>query len=379
MLRTFYILQFVVSALLAGCADFQLPWVPAAVAATTATTSPAAMASPATFSVDTAPSAPPSPASAMPHPYAGTEPLGVAMEGWVYPYPTQMMQFKEHGRILRMTYMDVQPARPNGRTVLLLHGKNFGSDYWAQTIRSLSERGYRVIAPDQIGFGKSSKPEARYTFEQLVSNTTLLLDTLKAGRIAIVANSMGGMLGVHFVNRHPERVWALVLEDPLGLEDYRASIPPQNTATLVKLEMAQTPDSYRKFLQGYFPKWKPEYERLVEQFARVQQSPEYPRFAHVSALTYQMIYEGPILNDLPKLKVPTLLVIGQLDRTVFGRRFASPEVVRALGNFPVLGNAAQQAIPGAKLVEFDGVGHVPHLEVPERFNAAVIEFLSDQH
>ena len=380
MLRPFHILLFIVSALLAGCADFQLPSAPATLAATaTATPNPAALASPAKFPVDTVPIATPSTAIAVSHPYAGAEPLGVAMEGWVYPYPTQMMQFKEHGRILRMTYMDVQPAHPNGRTVVLLHGKNFGSDYWAQTIRALSERGYRVIAPDQIGFGKSSKPESRYTFEQLVSNTTLLLDTLKTGRVAIVANSMGGMLGVHFANRHPERVWALVLENPLGLEDYRASIPPQNSAALVKLEMAQTPDSYRKFLQGYFPNWKPEYERLVEQFARVQQSPEYPRFAHVSALTYQMIYEGPILNDLPKLKVPTLLVIGQLDHTVFGRRFATPDVVKTLGNFSVLGNAAQQAIPGAKLVKFDGVGHVPHLEVPERFNAAVIEFLSDKH
>ena len=378
MLRPFHILLFIVSALLAGCADFQLPSAPATVAAT-ATQNPASLVSPAKFSADTAPTAPQSPAIAVSHSYAGAEPLGVAMEGWVYPYPTQMMQFKEHGRILRMTYMDVQPAHPNGRTVVLLHGKNFGSDYWAQTIRALSERGYRVIAPDQIGFGKSSKPESRYTFEQLVSNTTLLLDTLKTGRIAIVANSMGGMLGVHFANRHPERVWALVLENPLGLEDYRASIPPQNTAALVKLEMAQTPDSYRKFLQGYFSNWKTEYERFVEQFSRVQQSPEYPRFAHVSALTYQMIYEGPIFNELPKLKVPTLLVIGQLDRTVFGRRFVSPDGVRALGNFPVLGKAAQQAIPGAKLVEFDGVGHVPHLEEPERFNAAVIEFLSGKH
>lgn len=363
MPRLIYAPLFAVVALLSGCADFQGPL------------APAAAATPAKPAMTMAPAVPV--VTAMPAPPT-TEPLGIAMEGWAYPYPVQTMQFKQNGRILRMAYMDVQPTRANGQTVLLLHGKNFGSDYWAQTLRTLSERGYRVIAPDQIGFGKSSKPEARYTFEQLVSNTTLLLDTLKVGRTAVVANSMGGMLGVHFANRHPERVTALVLEDPLGLEDYRQSIPPQNTANLVKLEMAQTPESYRRFLKGYFPNWKPEYERLVEQFARVQQSAEYPRFAHVSALTYQMIYEGPIFGELPKLKVPTLLVIGQLDRTVFGRRFAPPEVVKPLGDFPVLGKAAQKAIPGAKLVEFEGVGHVPHLEVPERFNTVVLEFLSDK-
>jgi pimeloyl-ACP methyl ester carboxylesterase len=96
----------------------------------------------------------------------------------------------------------------------------------------------------------------------------------------------------------------------------------------------------------------------------------------VSALTYQMIYDGPITDELPKLTVPTLLVIGQLDRTVFGRRFAPPEVVKPLGNFVQLGKTAQKLIPGAKLVELEGVGHVPHIEVPEKFHAAVLEFLA---
>jgi pimeloyl-ACP methyl ester carboxylesterase len=73
--------------------------------------------------------------------------------------------------------------------------------------------------------------------------------------------------------------------------------------------------------------------------------------------------------------VPTLLVIGQMDRTVFGRRFAPPEVVKPLGNFPQLGKAAQKMIPGAKLVEFEGVGHVPHLEMPGRFHAVVLDFI----
>jgi pimeloyl-ACP methyl ester carboxylesterase len=322
---------------------------------------------------------PPSALAAALPTYASAEPLGAAMEGWAYPYPVQMLQFELDGHLLRMAYMDVQPAQPNGKTVVLLHGKNFASDYWAETLRVLSAQGYRVIAPDQIGFGRSSKPEIRYTFAMLADNTVRLLDHLKVGRVALVANSMGGMLGVHFARRNPERVSALVLENPLGLEDYVLTIPPQQTPNLVKLEMAQTPASYRNFVRSYFPaSYKPEYERFVEQFARVQLSAEYPRFATVSALTYQMIYDGPVYNELPKITVPTLLAIGQLDRTVFGRRFAPPEVVKPLGNYPLLGKAAQQRIPGATLVAFEGVGHVPHLDVPERFHAAVIGFLADK-
>jgi len=300
------------------------------------------------------------------------------MEGWAYPYPVQMLQFEHDGRILRMAYMDVKPtaANANGKTVMLFHGKNFGADYWENTLKVLSAQGYRVIAPDQIGFGKSSKPEMRYTFSMLVDNNVRLLDHLKVDRVAVVANSMGGMLGVHFARQQPHRVSALVLENPLGLEDYVPSIPPQQTANLTKLEMAQTTESYRNFIKSYFKdNYRPEFERFVEQFSRVQRSSEYPRVAHVSALTYQMIYDGPTFNELPKLTVPTMLAIGQLDRTVFGRRFAPPEAVKSLGNFPQLGKDAQKRIPRAALVEFDNVGHVPHLEAPERFHAAVLEFL----
>ena len=307
--------------------------------------------------------------------YANAEALGAAMENWDYPYPVQMLNLEVEGRPQRMAYMDVKPLYPNGQTVLLMHGKNFGSDYWSKTIRALSNYGYRVVAPDQLGFGKSSKPELRYSFAMLGEHTLQLLDHLKVGRTAVIANSMGGMLAVHFVRKYPERVNALILENPLGLEDYVVSIPPQATDKLVKLEMAQTTATYRNFVKSYFPVWQPDFERFVEQFARVQRSGDYPHFAYVSALTYQMIYDGPILAELPKIQVPTLLVIGQKDRTVFGRRFAPAEVVKPLGNFPQLGKTAQGLIPNSKLIELDGVGHVPHLESPERFHAVVQDFL----
>ena len=105
--------------------------------------------------------------------------------------------------------------------------------------------------------------------------------------------------------------------------------------------MAQTEVSYRRFLQTYFPNWQPAYEKFVEVYVRVQKGSDYPAYAMTSVLTYQMIAEKPVVNDLPQLKMPVLLVIGQKDRTVFGRRFAPPEAVKSLGNFPELGKKAQ--------------------------------------
>ena len=113
--------------------------------------------------------------------YEQTEPLGAGMEGWVYPFPVQYLQIEQEGQLLRMAYMDVKPsANANGRTVLLFHGKNFGADYWANTIRALSSQGYRVVAVDQIGFGKSTKAEIRYTFAMLADHNVRLLDHLRS-------------------------------------------------------------------------------------------------------------------------------------------------------------------------------------------------------
>jgi pimeloyl-ACP methyl ester carboxylesterase len=111
-------------------------------------------------------------------------------------------------------------------------------------------------------------------------------------------------------------------------------------------------------------------------YVRVQKGPDYPAYARASVLTYQMIAEQPVVGDLPQLKMPVLLIIGQKDRTVFGRRFAPPEAVKSLGNFPELGRKAAQAIPNAKLVPLNNAGHVPHIEVPDAFMRAVVNFLN---
>ena len=310
--------------------------------------------------------------------YSNAAPLDLRLSAWPYPYPLKEFKTSLQGQPASMMYMDVPAQGKQKGAVLLFHGKNFSSDYGKLTIPALTQAGYRVIAPDQIGFGKSSKPDVQYHFDDLAANTQALLTSLKIKQVSVIANSMGGMVGVRFARLYPQTVQKLVLENPLGLEDYSKDIPPQQNDNLLKLEMSQTETSYRKFLQSYFPNWQPAYEQFVEVYVRVQKGSDYPAYARTSVLTYQMIAEKPVVNDLPQLKMPVLLVIGQKDRTVFGRRFAPPEAVKSLGNFPELGRKAAQSIPNAKLVPIDNVGHVPHVEVPEVFNNAVIEFLNSK-
>ncbi|MBV9560195.1 MAG: alpha/beta hydrolase, partial [Bradyrhizobium sp.] len=73
--------------------------------------------------------------------YPPSEPYGIDLEGFAYPYPVNLLPLVNDGEPLRMAYMDVAPAQPNGRVVVLLHGRNFASSYWAPVIRTLSEAG----------------------------------------------------------------------------------------------------------------------------------------------------------------------------------------------------------------------------------------------
>jgi pimeloyl-ACP methyl ester carboxylesterase len=275
-----------------------------------------------------------------------------------------------------MAYMDVPPSSPaNGNSIVLMHGKNFDSSYWGDVAKALAQNGYRVVIPDQVGFNKSSKPSIDYTFDLLAANTAKLLDSLRVGKVAILGHSTGGMLAVHFAKLNPARVTQLILEDPVGLEDYRELIPAQTTERLFQDELQMSPQAYRELIKRYFTAWRPEYENLAVLRERVVLSGEFPRWAKASALAYQMIYHHPVRAEYREIQAPTLLIIGAEDRTVVMRKYASPEALPKLGQVPKLAREAVKDLPHGELLELPQVGHVPHLEVKERFTQAVLDFL----
>ena len=279
-----------------------------------------------------------------------------------------------------MAYMDVIPAKPNGKAILLLHGKNFSSAYWKQTAEVLSDNGYRVVMPDQIGFGKSSKPQwFQYSFQQLATNTKNLLDTLGIEKIAVLGHSMGGMVAVRFTLMFPGCVTKLILENPIGLEDYKIKIPYQSVNALYEKELQQNAESIKKYqLTSYYDnKWKPVYDEWLNLTAGWTLSKDFPLIAWNNALTTDMILTQPVVYELPNIKTLTLLIIGQRDRTALGKDLVSQQVKETMGNYPELGKQTKAKIPNSKLVEIEGIGHLPHIESFDRFIKPLLEFLKN--
>jgi pimeloyl-ACP methyl ester carboxylesterase len=304
-------------------------------------------------------------------------PLSISLEGYAYPYAVNFLDLKLEGQEVKMAYMDVKPeGKPNGGTIVLLHGKNFPGAYWKDTIRFLSQNGFRVVVPDQIGFGRSSKPDIHYSFHLLAANTKQLLDHLDIKKVAVLGHSMGGMLATRFALMFPETVTHFILENPIGLEDYRVFVPYAPLEALYAAEMKANEESIRKYHQTYYVEWKPEYDEYVKVAARQRLSGEYPRLALASAHTYLMIYEQPVCHEFPQVKAKALLLIGQADRTVVGKARVPKELLPQVGQYPALGKKTAKLIPNATLVEIPQVGHVPHFEAPARFHQELIAFLS---
>jgi pimeloyl-ACP methyl ester carboxylesterase len=315
-------------------------------------------------------------------PLAVAQSYGMQLEGFDYPWPVTLYHFDSQEQPLDMAYMDVKPARPNGRTAVLLHGKNFCAATWQDTIRALTGAGYRVIAPDQIGFCKSSKPERyQFTFEQLAGNTHALLTSLGVRRATIMGHSTGGMLGIRYALLYPSEVEQLVLVDPIGLEDWRArGVPWQSVDALYQRELKTTAERIRSYERAtyYAGTWAPAYERWVQMLAGMYRGPGRTRVAWDSALLYDMIYTQPVIYDLGALQMPVLLFIGDKDTTAIGKDLAPPAVRATLGDYAALGKAAAAKIPHAKLVEFSDLGHSPQIQAPERFHKALLRGLSSR-
>lgn len=304
---------------------------------------------------------------------------GPRLEGFDYPYPVKTFALESQRQPLEMAYLDIAPPRSPIGTVVLLHGKNFCAATWQETITPLLDAGYRVIAPDQIGFCRSSKPAGyQYSFGQLAANTHALLEQLGVQRAHIVGHSMGGMLAARYALLYPQATQSLSLVNPIGLEDWKAlGVPWRSVDAWYSSELKTTYESIRNYqLDVYYSgDWQPAFDHWARMQAGLYAGAGKETVAWSQALTSDMVFNQPVVYELKNLTVPTTLFIGQKDRTAIGRDQAPPALKATLGDYPALGKAAAAAIPGAQLVEFDELGHSPQVQDPARFTAALLRSL----
>jgi pimeloyl-ACP methyl ester carboxylesterase len=242
----------------------------------------------------------------------------------------------------------------SGPTLILLHGLGGSTQVWQFNIAPLAEK-YHVIVPDQIGFGKSDKPLVTYRIRTYVDFLDQFCKQLKIERATLIGNSMGGWIATMFTAAFPDRVDKLVLVDAAGYA------PPKDLDTRTFFGLNPTTREGMKILAG-----KVFYNKAFLTDAAIDQAIAARLAAGdgytINSITESIIRGEDFLDDIAKtVKRPTLIVWGRQDGLVSlaeGERF-------------------NKDIAGSKMVVIDQCGHVPNVEKPGEFNAAVLKFLTE--
>jgi pimeloyl-ACP methyl ester carboxylesterase len=306
-------------------------------------------------------------------PAPDVKPGSINCEECPYPYPSTYLPITLYGQDLRMAFMDVPPGgTPNGHTVVLLHGNNFAGFYFGGPIDALRKAGFRVIVPDQIGYGRSSKPIMPYTFADMARNTRLVLQSLKIDRVMVVGHSMGGMLAARFATQYPGMVERLVLYNPIGLIDGRFDRPLEAADETYKRTLTATYQTVRGSLMRYVAHNPAAWTAEFESYAKIRYSwtlsAEWPRLAMVQTLLGQLQYLDPVVDDWAHIKAPTL-VFGGAEDMLPGSSAVFKERMKYISETIPGGKARLQLIPG--------LGHVPHMEAPEKTLPPLVAFLQE--
>jgi pimeloyl-ACP methyl ester carboxylesterase len=277
-----------------------------------------------------------------------------------YPYPVHFLELNRFQQDIRMAYMDVPPSgRENGQTVFIQHGMNFYSEAYTPTIKALSAAGFRVIAVDRIGYGKSTKPILPYSFNFVAANMKSLLDELEIDEVAIFGHSMGGMTVSRFAMVYPDITTHVVMVNQIGLTDQRQSRPWRDPFA------GGGTTTYQSILRGhqnYFPlRWPPEHLEFVRRQFGQTMSGEWNRVAQVRRLQGQMLYDDPVVYDWQHIETKALVIGGEEDGLV--------------DDFPTLAHNVNNELQNSTILLYPDVGHAPQIEIADLFHADLIRFL----
>jgi 2-hydroxy-6-oxonona-2,4-dienedioate hydrolase len=251
----------------------------------------------------------------------------------------------------RIHYIDAG----TGPAVILLHGLGGSTLAWLPNIGPLAAK-FRVVVPDQLGFGKSDKPVIAYRIGTYVDFLEEFRKQLKIERVALVGNSMGGWIAAAYAVSYPDRVERIVLEDAAGFA------PPPNFD--MKTLYALNP-STRAGMKAVVAKvfYNPLFSSdLVVDQALTQRLSAGDGYTINSLIESISRGEDFLDGRIKSIKQPTLIIWGRQD-----------------GLTPISdGERFHREIPGSTLVVMEECGHVPNIEKAAEFNAAVLKFLSGQ-
>lgn len=270
----------------------------------------------------------------------------------------------------QVAYVELNPE--GQKTILFLHGLGSYSKFWREQLNVFAAAGYRVLAMDQLGFGKSDKPaQFSYLMESMAEVAAEFLEVVNAPRAIIVGHSMGGEVALAMAIRFPGQVEALVLTSPAGFEKFspkeKAWFEKVFSTTFVK--SAPEYAIWGSVRGNNFRRWRPELEWLIEERVRLAKGEGFDAYAYAQVRAVNGLTHNDFVRDsLERIHAPTLVIFGEDDRLI-------PNPFLHGGFARTVMKAGAARIEGAKLEGLGGCGHTVQMDCPGEYNPKVLEFL----
>jgi pimeloyl-ACP methyl ester carboxylesterase len=263
---------------------------------------------------------------------------------------------------------------PEGKkTVIFVHGLGSYLKFWRHQLDVFAESGYRVLALDMLGYGKSAKPATfPYTMEAMAEVVRAFAKAKGAERPVLVGHSMGGQTSLVYAINYPDEVEALVLTAPAGFEKFSPEEREWFRSVFSVALVKSVPESglWGSIRYNNFYRWTPEYEWLVEERARVIGTADFDAYAYAQVRSVQGLTQTEFTrSSLGHVKAPTLIIFGDMDRLI-PNRFMHPGHTRDVMQF------GHEGIKGSKLVELARCGHTVQMDCWREYNQEVLGFLA---
>ena len=254
-----------------------------------------------------------------------------------------------------------------GRPVVLIHGWPLSADSWDPVALALAENGYRAIAYDRRGFGRSQQPWRGYDYDTFADDLADVLEAQGAkDNVALVGFSMGGGEVARYMSRHRGKgvtqaaLISSVVPYMLQTDDNPYGVPQAQFDAMDKGMREDRPKFFRTFFKQFFGVGLVSHpvsdEMLDQAWSAAMQAGLYPTLAAAKAFA-----TTDFRPDLPSFTVPTLVVHGTSDKTV-----------------PIDATARQvaKAVPQAQLIEYEGEAHGVFATQTERLIGDLLGFLN---
>jgi len=271
---------------------------------------------------------------------------------------------------VRVSYVELNPQ--GRQTLVFIHGLGSYLKFWRYQLDVFAAQGYRVIAVDLPGYGKSDKPASfPYTMEAMGEVVRGLLAALRVTKPILIGHSMGGHTSLSYAIRHPDEVAALVLVSPAGLEEFsrREKLWFEKAMTTQFIEEASEYEIWGAVRYGNFYRWKKEHEWLIQERVRLAKTGEFQSYAYANVRSVHGLSRNDFVRESAQhIKVPTLIVFGDMDRLI-------PNPFMHGGFTKWVMKPGHEKIAGSQLVELKKCGHTLQMDCPEEFNSTALGFL----